>query len=377
MANDLPAVEVSVFTQIVKMAFLEENHRPIFGVGKGGIGKTESIRDLAVDDLKVGYIDVRLLMYSEVDLKGIPYPDETHTKTIWLQNNILPREDRDGAKGILVFDEITSAVRSVRTAAYQLLNERKLGEYVLPEGWLIVCLGNGEEDGGDYQGMEGNFANRCSIFNVVASVGSFKEWAFQHNVNSLVTAYISWKQEDLHTYSEKDDTTMLFASPRSWKAVSDILNKNEFDDNNVILRARILSNLGLLVGGRFCAFCAFKSELIDTQDILDGKPVKATKNSEVLFMTMQTVVKMVADEAGSCIKNTGSVSPVCIRHCANVVTWILSLSRLDQQAMGIKDMIAHNPSLFAQIIMGPDFNMQCPGFREFAAKNSSIFRPQK
>ena len=151
-SSNLPVVTVKQFCQIVRMQFEEGNKRPIFGLGKGGIGKTESIADLA-KELNIGYIDIRLLMYSEVDLKGIPYPDEHHVSTVWLQNDILPKVERDGEKGILVLDEITSVARSVRTAAYQLLNERRLGEYILPDGWLVVCLGNGEDDGGDFQGL--------------------------------------------------------------------------------------------------------------------------------------------------------------------------------------------------------------------------------
>lgn len=187
MATNLPAVTVKQFTEIVEQQFKEGIMRPIFGLGKGGIGKTESIKDLA-DQLGIGYIDIRLLMYSEVDLKGIPYPNTDHTFTVWLQNNILPRVERDGERGILVLDEITSVSRSVRTAAYQLLNERRLGEYVLPAGWMVVCLGNGEEDGGDFQGMEGNFANRCSIFNVSPNLDAWKDWAYKTGINYLVLA---------------------------------------------------------------------------------------------------------------------------------------------------------------------------------------------
>ena len=78
MATNLPAVTVKQFTEIVEQQFKEGIMRPIFGLGKGGIGKTESIKDLA-DQLGIGYIDIRLLMYSEVDLKGIPYPNTDHT----------------------------------------------------------------------------------------------------------------------------------------------------------------------------------------------------------------------------------------------------------------------------------------------------------
>ena len=58
---------------------------------------------------------------------------------------------------------------------------------------MIICLGNGEEDGGDYQGMEGNFANRCSVFNVIPNVESWKLWAMKNGINELVTAYVSWR----------------------------------------------------------------------------------------------------------------------------------------------------------------------------------------
>lgn len=221
--NNLPVVTVAQFSEIVKLQLSEKNYRPIFGLGKGGIGKTESIETLA-RRMNIGYIDIRLLLYAETDLKGIPYPDQSHTTTIWLQNNILPRADRDGNIGILVLDEITSVQRSVRTAAYQLLNERRLGEYKLPPNWLIVCLGNGEDDGGDFQGMEANFINRCSVFNVIPDVDTWKAWALQNNVNYLVTAYVSWRPSDLHTFNPDSETDVIFASPRSWKAVSDILN---------------------------------------------------------------------------------------------------------------------------------------------------------
>ena len=119
-SSNLPSITVDTFTKIVEMQFREQNFRPIFGLGKGGIGKTESIMDLAKNKLHIGYVDIRLLLYSETDLKGIPYPSEDHTRTIWLQNDILPTVKKDGPVGILVFDEITSCARSVRTAAYQL-----------------------------------------------------------------------------------------------------------------------------------------------------------------------------------------------------------------------------------------------------------------
>lgn len=375
MANsNLPVVTVEQFTQIVEMQMQEGNKRPIFGLGKGGIGKTESIYDLAIQKLKIGYIDIRLLMYSEVDLKGIPYPDEKHINTVWLQNDILPRVDRDGETGILVLDEITSVARSVRTAAYQLLNERQLGEYRLPDGWLVVCLGNGEDDGGDFQGMEGNFANRCSIFNVVPDLNAWKTWAFKSNINYLVTAYLSWRPSDLHTYDPESETDLLFASPRSWKAVSDILNVHPFDKDDEISNLRIIANVGSKIGNTFIAFCKYKKSAVEPADILDGKVNKYDVDTlEVLFMTMQGVIKQITDETKADGINTGALTNKTVEHWINGIKWILGLKALEHQVMGMKDLVNSNFDVAPKLLLNTEFRSRCPEFIDFVNKNAAVF----
>ena len=373
MANNLPVVSVEQFTKIVELQFKEGIKRPIFGLGKGGIGKTESICDLA-KDMGIGYIDIRLLMYSEVDLKGIPYPDQNHVSTIWLQNDILPKVERDGESGILVLDEITSVARSVRTAAYQLLNERRLGEYVLPDGWLVVCLGNGDEDGGDFQGMEGNFANRCSLFNVVPNLDAWKKWAFKSGINYLVTAYVSWKPEDLHTYNNESETDLQFASPRSWKAVSDILNKHPFDKDDEITSLRILANLGTTVGNTFIAFCKYKDDAVEPQDIVDGKVTSYNgKNMEVLFMTMQGVVKIIGDKTAYDMTNFNDFSDETIDYWVNGIRWMLSLKALEHKVMALKDLVNSNARYSSKMLLNKKFKERCPEFKEFLDTNKGIF----
>lgn len=374
MANsNLPSVNVYTFTKIIEMQFKEKNFRPIFGLGKGGIGKTESIMELAKKKLHIGYVDIRLLLYSETDLKGIPYPSTDHVRTIWLQNDILPTVEKDGEAGILVFDEITSCARSVRTAAYQLLNERRLGEYVLPDGWMVVCLGNGEEDGGDYQGMEGNFANRCSVFNVVPDVEAWKLWANSNNVNPLVIGYVSWKPGDLHSYDPENETELLFASPRSWTAVSNILNLNEFDANNDVLCSRIESNLGLRVGRQFISFCKFKDNTIDPNRIVYNGEIPKITEQEVLYITISSVVKIVGDKAVEELQNHGGVTRETLGMLANALNWILSLNK-EYAVMGFKDLINYSDVNMRSIIMMPDFLKVCPALPQFANNNKEIFR---
>lgn len=374
-ANNLPSVTVDIFTKIVEQQFKEKNFRPIFGLGKGGIGKTESIMDLAKNKLHIGYIDIRLLLYNEVDLKGIPYPNAEHTRTVWLQNNILPTVERDGDTGILVFDEITSCSRSVRTAAYQLLNERRLGEYVLPDNWMVVCLGNGEEDGGDYQGMEGNFVNRCSVFNVVTSVDSWKLWATEHDVDTLVTAFVSFKPTDLHTYKPDSETDMLFASPRSWKAVSDILRKNTFDENDEVLLNRIIANVGQQVGQEFLAFVKFKDKAVDPMDIVAKGQMPKISQREIIFILIQGIVKIVGDEIIKDLETMQALRQETLVHTANGLRWILSLDKKEYAIMGFKDLQSYrNNSSIRRVLANKALHQICPEIMQFAVANAEILK---
>lgn len=372
MKDNLPIVTVEEFSQIIKQQLNENNYRPIFGLGKGGIGKTESIAHLAKEELKIGYIDMRLLLYTETDLKGIPYPNEEHTKTIWLQNNILPNASIHGEKGILVLDEITSCSRSVRTAAYQLLNERRLGEYILPDNWLIVCLGNGEEDGGDYEGMEGNFANRCSVFKVVHNVETWKSWAYNNNVNPLVIGYISFKSSDLHSYNNDNETDILFASPRSWKAVSDILNSNPYDANNRLLLARIAGNIGPAVADQFNAFCKYKNNDIDTDAILNGTKFPVIESNEIAIITIQNLINIVGNEIKADLSIGNEISSNTVTRFCNVIKWMVGL-KTEFAVMGIKDLIAFDRVNIAKLLMNAQIHQICPELLQFTKTNKGIF----
>lgn len=376
MAEYIPSVTVDEFSRIVRRQFESQLKRPIFGLGKGGIGKSESIAQLAQEELHIGYKDIRLLLYGESDLKGIPYVNKEHSHTIWLQNDILPQVERDGERGILVLDEVTSCGKAVRTAAYQLLNERCLGDYHLPEGWMIVCLGNGEEDGGHFSGMEGNFANRCSVFQVVSQFESWKKWALQANIHPLVLSYISWRPEHLHSYSTSKEDEFLFASPRSWKAVSDILYLYPFEDDP-LTALQIQGNIGLEVGNPFLRFCQSHAQTVSAHDILQGVEVVQPQSQEILLLTIQAVIALLTAEFDKLeeLFQSGDLEEASLFPFVHGIRWMLSLEKLEYQMMAVRDFIASNQKGTALLLAQPLFASLCPEFREFITENHWIFRP--
>lgn len=367
MSHFLPAVSVAEFREIIKRQMKHGINRPVFGLGKGGIGKTESIAQLCLEELHIGYKDIRLLLYSESDLKGIPYVNQAHTHSIWLQNDILPRAERDGEQGILVLDEVTSCSKSVRTAAYQLLNERCLGEYQLPPGWQVVCLGNGEEDGGQFTGMEGNFANRCTVFQVVAEIESWKSWALEEKVHPYVLAYLSWCPQHLHSYDpEKEE--FVFASPRSWKAVSDLLHLFPLDEKDPLTTAQIYGNIGTAVGRSFLAFCKMRGNIPQAQEILQNNAPCFSPSQEGLLLLLQGVIFLMKEELS---QETGHIfSETLVNHWVNGVNWMLSLNKVEHQMLAIKDLVTGEKS--ARLLASEAFTSSCPALLDFAQEHREI-----
>ena len=94
----------------------------------------------------VSLIDIRLSQMEPTDLRGIPFRSGQLVE--WSIPSVLPDAERHGPSGILFLDEITSAPPSVSAAAYQLILDRRLGEYKVPDGWVIFAAGNRQGDRG-------------------------------------------------------------------------------------------------------------------------------------------------------------------------------------------------------------------------------------
>jgi len=111
---------------------------PVMLWGPPGVGKSSLVRDLAARE-GIGFIDIRLSQREPVDLRGLPVPDRERGVVDWLLAGEWPRDP--DSRGILLFDELTAADRSLQVAAYELILDRRLGDlYRLPPGWLWAGL---------------------------------------------------------------------------------------------------------------------------------------------------------------------------------------------------------------------------------------------
>ncbi len=202
---------------ISTVAALSEQKVPTFLWGAPGIGKSSIVKQIA-EAKNIGFVDLRLALMDPTDLKGIPFYDKESHTALWAPPAFLPR----GGEGILFLDELNSAPPSVQASAYQLILDRKVGEYELPEGWAIVAAGNREGDRGVTYRMPSPLANRFVHFEMEVDVNEWRFWAYQKKVDERIIAYIAYKNEHLFTFDAKSDTKS-FATPRSWEYVDSIL----------------------------------------------------------------------------------------------------------------------------------------------------------
>ncbi|MFT7860120.1 MAG: MoxR family ATPase [Sulfurimonas sp.] len=275
-------------TNLVKsLTALIENKVPTFLWGAPGIGKSSIVRQIAREQ-KVEFIDLRLALMDPTDLKGIPFYDKESHTALWAPPAFLPKE----GKGVLFLDELNSAPPAVQSSAYQLILDRKIGEYELPDGWAIVAAGNREGDRGVTYKMPSPLANRFVHFELDVDVDDWREWAFQSGIDPRVIAYVTYKNEHLFTFDPKNDTKS-FATPRSWEYVDKILKADLGSD---VILDTLSGAIGKEVAVGFLSFMKVMDRLPDVDKILDGELREYPEEIDVLYSLSSALVSGVLKE---------------------------------------------------------------------------------
>lgn len=259
---------------ITTIKSLVEQKVPTFLWGAPGIGKSSIVKQIA-EDKRVGFIDLRLALMDPTDLKGIPFYDKESHTALWAPPAFLPRD----GEGILFLDELNSAPPSVQASAYQLILDRKVGEYELPEGWAIVAAGNREGDRGVTYRMPSPLANRFVHFEMEVDVQDWRLWAYKKGLDERVISYISYKSEHLFTFDAKSDIKS-FATPRSWEYVNKILKSTITKE---LLLDTISGAVGRDVAVSFLSFAKVMNKLPDIENILKTGSGEYSDEVDVLY----------------------------------------------------------------------------------------------
>lgn len=238
-----------------------KTNTPVMLWGPPGIGKSSVVHQIA-KELNRKVVDLRLSQLDPTDLRGVPMPNRDTMRAEWYLPAFWPepavedgereevRVDAKGNKkvekvqykagecpigpGVVFLDEIEKAPVSVKNASLQLVLDRCIGAYKLPDDWAIVCAGNREEDGCFSQPLGTALANRMLHFEVEHDVESWAAWARPNEVSEDIIGFLYFRSDLLY----KQTNDHAFPSPRSW----DMGSKMFKTTNNDKARRELLSS---------------------------------------------------------------------------------------------------------------------------------------
>ena len=265
----------------IKIAY--ERRLPLFIWGAFGIGKSTIVKDVT-KQLNLNFVDVRISQLEPTDLRGLPHIDNNTTR--WLPPNWLP-QDKD-SKGILFFDELNLAPPSIQASAYQLVLDRQLGDYRLPDGWVIISAGNRIEDKASVFELPAPLANRFTHIELaIPDVETWSEWGLNNGVDSRVVAFLNFKPSRLFSFDGKIKEKAI-PTPRSWAFTSRLIDGVE---DNELLERLTASAVGEATAIELLAFLKLQRK-IDIKAILD-KPesVKAIKEIDLKYSLLSVATE--------------------------------------------------------------------------------------
>jgi hypothetical protein len=307
---------------------LFDARQPVFIWGPPGIGKSDVVRQVA-GEKDVPLKDVRALLLDPVDLRGLPYLSADH-RAQWATPDFLPRE----GTGILFLDELNAAAPMVQASFYQLVLDRKLGEYTLPDGWAIVAAGNRESDRGVTSRMPAPLRNRFTHLTFEVDLQEWCEWAVRTSIRPEVIAFLRFKPELL---SEFNRDANAFPSPRSWAFVSKILDESPAPQ---IEHDLIAGTVGDGAATEFTAFLSTFRNLPNIDAILlnpDREPVPDNAGAQFAVASAlsyyatdtnfdricQYLKRMPAEFGVLCVRDASSRQPD-VRHTAAYTQWAVA-----------------------------------------------------
>ena len=296
---NVPSVSVTTVRQLLTELYSSalENGVPLkslptpFFWGPAGVGKSEGVAQMAkaVEERtgkRVKVTDVRLLLFSPVDLRGVPVADGEKRFTNWLMPRIFQMDPDRSVVNLLFLDELSAAPQSVQAAAYQICLDRRIGEFMLPDNCIVIAAGNRTTDQSVSYKMPKALCNRLMHFDVKSDYAAWREWAVAEGISDKVLAYLAFDPSRLCVEPESSD--LAYATPRSWTFVSRLLQTA--GDRPSVVRPLIAACVGNDTAMEFLAFCRGFSGMPSVAQILSGRCTELPKTHDVTYALISALV---------------------------------------------------------------------------------------
>ena len=200
---------------------------------------------------------------------------------------------------VLFLDELNACSQEVQKAFYSLIHERRIGEYHLPRGSVVIGAGNRTQDGAIVKTMSSALVNRMFHVQLVANPQHWLNWAYENHLHPWVIDYI--RQRPDHLFSEPPKTEEPYSTPRSWHMLSDALyefNVTEDDSklSQEMLRVLVYGCISAKHAGMFIAFTKNVNNKYILNDIIKGDarwPSNPEERDVLYFLAQSFRAKLI------------------------------------------------------------------------------------
>ena len=252
-----PSGIADVLDMALEIRKMGGNIVPLFG-GHAGIGKTQQARDWSKAKGKnFQFVDVRLAYLDRPDMIGLPTPvmvkinGQEIMTTVYALPEFLPKD----GEGIIVWEEPNRAPESNMNTLMQILAEREIGKYKLPEGFIQCGLINPEGMTYSVNTMDTALKNRFTVYNVVYDFNEHLGFMKAHNTHKRVIAFVEGGGWQFKAPEElKEDAT--FVSPRTFQKLSEIEHYHDKVGGTEakLFRENVIAVLGADIGPSYYKF---------------------------------------------------------------------------------------------------------------------------
>lgn len=160
---------------------------------------------------------------------------------------------------ILFLDELNACSQEVQKAFYSLIHERRIGEYHLPQGSIVIGAGNRTQDGAIVKTMSSALLNRMFHVQLKTDPGQWLIWAYKNELHPWVIDYITQRPD--HLFSEPSKKEEPYSTPRSWHMLSDALKEYGAGERNVSEDLLRIMTYGFVSSSHAGMFLAYTKQL--------------------------------------------------------------------------------------------------------------------
>lgn len=258
--------------------------RPVFIWGAPGIGKSALVQKFA-DDVGLECVSLLGSQLAPEDIIGIPQIKGETSQ--FMPPKMIARKE----PYVLFLDELNACSQEVQKAFYSLIHEKRIGEYHLPNGSVVIGAGNRSQDGAIVKTMSTALINRMFHVQLVADPKQWLDWAYESSLHPWVIDYITERPD--HLFSEPPKTEEPYSTPRSWHMLSDALKEygaGEKDVPEKILRVLAYGSVSSSHAGMFLAFVKQLGNKNLLKEIIKGEArfPSAPEERDILYFVAQS-----------------------------------------------------------------------------------------